>query len=352
MPNYYEELGLSQNATREEIMEACRKIILANNPSTNSSQEAKEMIEKFTPICRTLLNDELRSKYDKSINKTDIFSSNFIATKPDVINALSISENSTTDDNGSLTALLAGIKSAAPNSNSSLSALLTGPKSAPVPRKISLDSLGSSFPGLSAIPKPPLASSSALSNLANLKLPIPIPPKKLSSPNIPFEIEEFILDSYGSLKEKESQELLNFQSKTSHLVRDILLGNFMAKDLNLRRRVQSDFQELKEQNLDQNVITHAVSMRFKTVFDKICNFNPHDPDFGVNWPEEITELEDLLAEYEYIMLLNLGFDMVTAVRGNALKRASILSDYDHEIDKPEEIYVKINTYRGLLNKAK
>ncbi len=93
-------------------------------------------------------------------------------------------------------------------------------------------------------------------------------------------------------------------------------------------------------------------MRFKTVFDKICNFNPHDPDFGVNWPEEITELEDLLAEYEYIMLLNLGFDMVTAVRGNALKRASILSDYDHEIDKPEEIYVKINTYRGLLNKAK
>ncbi len=241
MPNYYEELGLSQNATREEIMEACRKIILANNPSTNSSQEAKEMIEKFTPICRTLLNDELRSKYDKSINKTDIFSSNFIATKPDVINALSISENSTTDDNGSLTALLAGIKSAAPNSNSSLSALLTGPKSAPVPRKISLDSLGSSFPGLSAIPKPPLASSSALSNLANLKLPIPIPPKKLSSPNIPFEIEEFILDSYGSLKEKESQELLNFQSKTSHLVRDILLGNFMAKDLNLRRRVQSDF---------------------------------------------------------------------------------------------------------------
>jgi DnaJ-class molecular chaperone len=67
--NHYEALGLSQDATMDEIREMYKKLSLIYHPDKNSNKNASE---KFKQICEAneILSDEKsRSKYDSTLKK-------------------------------------------------------------------------------------------------------------------------------------------------------------------------------------------------------------------------------------------------------------------------------------------
>jgi len=63
--DYYEILGVSRNATKEEIKRAYRKLALKYHPDRNKSPEAEEKFKEISEAYAVLSDDEKRRQYDQ-----------------------------------------------------------------------------------------------------------------------------------------------------------------------------------------------------------------------------------------------------------------------------------------------
>lgn len=78
-PNYYNVLGVSQDATQEEIKKAYRKLSLQYHPDRNPSQEANNKMNEINGAYDVLGDSESRKRYDMesrintNINGSDEF---------------------------------------------------------------------------------------------------------------------------------------------------------------------------------------------------------------------------------------------------------------------------------------
>ncbi len=63
-PDYYEVLGVSRNATKEEIKQAYRKLALKYHPDRNKSPDAEEKFKLISEAYAVLSDDEKRKIYD------------------------------------------------------------------------------------------------------------------------------------------------------------------------------------------------------------------------------------------------------------------------------------------------
>lgn len=67
--NYYELLGVSETATKEEIKKAYKTQMKKWHPDINKSEEAPEMSIKLNEAKETLLDDDKRKAYDLNLRK-------------------------------------------------------------------------------------------------------------------------------------------------------------------------------------------------------------------------------------------------------------------------------------------
>ncbi|MEM4364638.1 MAG: molecular chaperone DnaJ [Candidatus Nitrosocaldus sp.] len=63
-PDYYEVLGVSRNATKEEIKQAYRRLALKYHPDRNKSPDAEEKFKLISEAYAVLSDDEKRKLYD------------------------------------------------------------------------------------------------------------------------------------------------------------------------------------------------------------------------------------------------------------------------------------------------
>ena len=68
MRNYYELLGISINATEQEIKEAYHKQARKYHPDNNPGQDTTEMMQELTLAYNTLRNTSSRRQYDATLN--------------------------------------------------------------------------------------------------------------------------------------------------------------------------------------------------------------------------------------------------------------------------------------------
>lgn len=64
MPNYYEILGVSKDASESEIKKAYRQLSLKYHPDRNSSEEAKEKIQHINQAYEVLSDHTAKQQYD------------------------------------------------------------------------------------------------------------------------------------------------------------------------------------------------------------------------------------------------------------------------------------------------
>lgn len=64
-PNYYERLGLTKSATKEDIKRAYRKLALEYHPDKNKRPDAHEKFIEVNEAYLLLYDDEARAKYDR-----------------------------------------------------------------------------------------------------------------------------------------------------------------------------------------------------------------------------------------------------------------------------------------------
>lgn len=64
-PNYYKRLGLSKNASKEDIKKAFRQLALQYHPDRNKSPDAAQRFIEVNEAYLILYDDEARQKYDK-----------------------------------------------------------------------------------------------------------------------------------------------------------------------------------------------------------------------------------------------------------------------------------------------
>ena len=71
MPNYYEILGISQNATQDEIKKSFRNLALRYHPDKNrNSEESRQKFMKIIEAYEVLSDERTRKNYDySSVNK-------------------------------------------------------------------------------------------------------------------------------------------------------------------------------------------------------------------------------------------------------------------------------------------
>jgi hypothetical protein len=68
VPNYYEILEISTEATREEIKKSFRNLALKYHPDKNkNSEESKQQFVKLVEAYEVLSDDQARRNYDSSI---------------------------------------------------------------------------------------------------------------------------------------------------------------------------------------------------------------------------------------------------------------------------------------------
>jgi molecular chaperone DnaJ len=63
--DYYEVLGVSKTATKEEIKDAYRKLALKYHPDRNKAPDAEERFKEISEAYAVLSDDEKRSQYDQ-----------------------------------------------------------------------------------------------------------------------------------------------------------------------------------------------------------------------------------------------------------------------------------------------
>lgn len=67
MPNYYDILGVSQNATRDEIKKSFRNLALKYHPDKNrNSEESKQKFMKIIEAYEVLSDEQSRRNYDSN----------------------------------------------------------------------------------------------------------------------------------------------------------------------------------------------------------------------------------------------------------------------------------------------
>src|ERR671932_1645491 len=65
MPNYYEVLGVSQDASQDEIKRSFRNLALKYHPDKNrNSEESKQKFMKIVEAYEVLSNEQARRHYD------------------------------------------------------------------------------------------------------------------------------------------------------------------------------------------------------------------------------------------------------------------------------------------------
>jgi len=77
--NYYETLGVSKNATKDDLKQAYRKLAMQYHPDRAPADKKKDYEEKFKEISEAyavLSNDEKRAQYDK-FGSTGVGNTNF-----------------------------------------------------------------------------------------------------------------------------------------------------------------------------------------------------------------------------------------------------------------------------------
>ena len=77
MINFYDLLGVSSNATKEEIKSAYRNMVKKYHPDVNNTEEAQKVIRSLNEAKTTLLDDIKRKEYDEllqGINNSKQFS--------------------------------------------------------------------------------------------------------------------------------------------------------------------------------------------------------------------------------------------------------------------------------------
>ena len=62
--DYYEVLGISRNATKEEIKNSYRKLALQYHPDRNKSPDAEEKFKEISEAYAVLSDDEKKQQYD------------------------------------------------------------------------------------------------------------------------------------------------------------------------------------------------------------------------------------------------------------------------------------------------
>ncbi len=62
--DYYEILGVSKNATKEQIKDAYRKLVLKHHPDVNKDPKAQARMQELNEAYAVLNNDEKRAQYD------------------------------------------------------------------------------------------------------------------------------------------------------------------------------------------------------------------------------------------------------------------------------------------------
>src|SRR5436305_662623 len=63
--DYYEVLGVSRNATAEELQQAYRRLARANHPDVNRDPGAEERFKEINDAYHVLSDPELRKRYDR-----------------------------------------------------------------------------------------------------------------------------------------------------------------------------------------------------------------------------------------------------------------------------------------------
>ena len=66
--NYYEILGLSNDASKDDIKKAYRSLSMKWHPDRNNSSEAAEMFKKINEANETLSDDGKKRQYDMQLN--------------------------------------------------------------------------------------------------------------------------------------------------------------------------------------------------------------------------------------------------------------------------------------------
>lgn len=68
MINFYELLGVKENATKQEIKKAYHEMVKKYHPDVNGSEEANRIIRSLNEAKEILLNDDKRKEYDAVLN--------------------------------------------------------------------------------------------------------------------------------------------------------------------------------------------------------------------------------------------------------------------------------------------
>ena len=63
--DYYEVLGVSKNATEDEIKKAFRKLAMKYHPDVNKSPDAEEKFKEINQAYSVLIDKDKRSLYDQ-----------------------------------------------------------------------------------------------------------------------------------------------------------------------------------------------------------------------------------------------------------------------------------------------
>ncbi len=72
LKDYYEILGVSRNATKQEIKKAYRKLVRLYHPDINPDPKAEEKFKEINEAYHVLIDDEKRSEYDAILERNDV----------------------------------------------------------------------------------------------------------------------------------------------------------------------------------------------------------------------------------------------------------------------------------------